>query len=106
MAKSQDPEPVKPEGEGEAPQPPPARLPAPAAFVASLAADPKEVPEMVVLTGYLGAAPEENNARLYLSPDLSFHVELAREDVLYVQPVPPSQDPLGAVQVWVRKGAQ
>jgi hypothetical protein len=42
-----------------------------APFVQPIVSDPKNVPDVMLLTGYLGASSEEGCKSPYLSPDLS-----------------------------------
>jgi hypothetical protein len=41
-----------------------------ASFVRDIVSDPKNVPDVMLLYGYMGASSEEGHDRLYLSPDL------------------------------------
>ena len=45
-------------------------------FIRQIVSDPKNVPDVMLLTGYLGASSEEGHDRLYLSPDLTNYVEI------------------------------
>ena len=47
-----------------------------ASFVRDIVSDPKAVPDVMLLYGYLGASSEEGHERLYLSPDLTNYVEV------------------------------
>ena len=64
-----------------------AQPPRPAAngdnFVRHVVPDPKNVPDVMLLYGYLGASSEEANERLYLSPDLSNYVEVPTASILH-----------------------
>jgi hypothetical protein len=53
-----------------------------ASFVREIVSDPKNVPDVILLYGYLGASSEEGHNRLYLSPDLANYVEIPKEAVL------------------------
>jgi hypothetical protein len=76
-----------------------------AEFVRAIVTDPRNVPDVMRLYGYLGASSEENHDRLYLNPDLSTYVEVPRAAVLHRMAVPTEQDPNGAVVLWVRQDA-
>jgi hypothetical protein len=78
---------------------------APADFVRNVVSDPKNVPDVMLLTGYPGASSEEAHERLYLSADLSSYVEIPRTAILHQAAVPSEQDSNGAITVWVRKDA-
>lgn len=86
-----------------------ARAPQPvgegANFVRQIISDPKNVPDVTLLCGYLGASSEEGFERLYLSPDLSAFVEVPRAAILHRAQAARGQDPNVAVTLWVRKGA-
>jgi hypothetical protein len=74
-------------------------------FVRQLVTDPKSVPDVMRLYGYLGASSEEGHERLYLNPDLTNYVEVPVQAMLHRMPVPTDQDPYGAVVLWVKKDA-
>src|SRR5215469_9040169 len=75
-------------------------------FVRQIVADPKNVPDLMLLYGYLGASSEEGHERLYLSPDLSNFVEIPEKAVLHRAQAAKEQDPNGGVTLWVRKDAK
>ena len=74
-------------------------------FVSSIVTDPKSVPDVMRLYGYLGASSEEGHERLYLNPDLTNYVEVPTQAILHRMTVPAEQDPHGAVCLWVKKDA-
>ena len=76
-----------------------------AEFVRNVVPDPKNVPDVMLLTGYAGASSEEGHERLYLSPDLSSYVEIPRTAILHQAALPKEQDAHGGVTVWVKKDA-
>ena len=76
-----------------------------AEFVRNVVSDPKNVPDVMLLTGYAGASSEEGHERLYLSPDLSSYVEIPRTAILHQAALPKEQDAHGGVTVWVKKDA-
>jgi hypothetical protein len=76
-----------------------------AEFVRRIVTDPRNVPDVMRLYGYLGASSEENHDRLYLNPDLSQYVEVPRNAILHRMEVPREQDSNGAVVLWVRRDA-
>ena len=85
-----------------APMPPDANG---APFVRNIVSDPKNVPDVMLLYGYLGASSEEGCQRLYLSPDLSNYVDIPASSVLHQMAAPQEQDPYGGVTLWVKKDA-
>jgi hypothetical protein len=74
-------------------------------FIRQIVSDPKNVPDVMLLTGYLGASSEEGHDRLYLSPDLTNYVEIPRDAILHQAPLPKEQDAHGGVTLWVKKDA-
>ena len=74
-------------------------------FIRHIVTDPKNVPDVMLLTGYLGASSEEAHERLYLSPDLTNYVEIPNTAILHQAPLPKEQDAHGGVTLWVRKDA-
>lgn len=76
-----------------------------AEFVSSIVTDPKSVPDVMRLYGYLGASSEEGHERLYLNPDLTNYVEVPTQAILHRMTVPAEQDPYSAVCLWVKKDA-
>jgi hypothetical protein len=76
-----------------------------AEFVRRIVTDPRNVPDVMRLYGYLGASSEEGHDRLYLNLDLSTYVEVPQTAILHRMEVPREQDPNGAVVLWVRRDA-
>jgi hypothetical protein len=74
-------------------------------FIRQIVSDPKNVPDVALLTGYLGASSEEGHERLYLSPDLTNYVEIPKDAILHQAPLPSEQDAHGGVTLWVKKDA-
>ena len=74
-------------------------------FIRHIVTDPKNVPDVMLLTGYLGASSEEAHERLYLSADLTNYVEIPNTAILHQAPLPKEQDAHGGVTLWVRKDA-
>ncbi len=74
-------------------------------FVRHIVADPKNVPDVMLLYGYSGASSEEGHERLYLSPDLSAFVEVPNASILHRAEAAKEQDPNGGVTLWVKKDA-
>src|SRR5271154_1564907 len=74
-------------------------------FVRHIVTDPKNVPDVMLLTGYLGASSEDGHERLYLSPDLTNYVEIPKAAILHQEALPTEQDAHGGVTVWVKKDA-
>jgi hypothetical protein len=59
--------------------------------------------------GLLGRSPKEGYWLLYLTLDMSRHVEIREDDIVHSEQLPPERSPfgsLGGTRVFVRKGAQ
>jgi hypothetical protein len=74
-------------------------------FIRQIVSDPKNVPDVMLLTGYLGASSEEGHDRLYLSPDLTNYAEIPKGAILHQAALPAEQDAHGGVTLWVKKDA-
>ena len=74
-------------------------------WVARLVPDPKDTPGLQLLSGYLGASPEERHVRLYLDEELSRYVDIPEEAIRHTRELPPEQSPLGGSLLWVDRGA-
>ena len=74
-------------------------------FVRQIVSDPKNVPDVMLLTGYPGTSSEEGHDRFYLSTDLTNYVEIPRAAILHQAPLPAEQDAHGGVTLWVKKDA-
>jgi len=77
----------------------------PDALAAELVPDPTKLPDLVVLSGYLGTSTRAGFSRLYVDLNFSEFVELADADVLARRSVPADQDPLGRTVLWVKRSA-
>lgn len=75
-------------------------------WVARLVPDPKEPPDLLLLSGYLGASSEEGNVRLYLDEGLSRHVEIPEKAIRHTQELTPEQSPPGGSLIWIDREAQ
>ena len=75
-------------------------------FIRQIVSDPKNVPDVMMLIGYLGDSSEEGHERLYLSRDLTNYVEIPKAAILHQAPLPKEQDAYGGVTVWVKKDAR
>jgi hypothetical protein len=72
-------------------------------FVAKIVKDPKNPPDTLMLTGYLGASSESAHTRLYFDPTLNAYVEIPNDAILHTEPV--AEDGLGASYVWIKRDA-
>lgn len=74
-------------------------------WVAKLAADPNKKPDVVVVTGFCGTAPEGKSVRVFLNAELQNWVDVPVEAVLHREAIPKSVSPLGGSYLWIDKSA-
>ena len=72
-------------------------------FIAKIVKDPKQLPDALLLTGYLGASSENKHTRLYFNAQLSSYVEIPDDGILNTQDYP--GDALGSSFVWIKQDA-
>jgi len=75
-------------------------------FVAKIVKDPKQPPQAIVLTGFLGDSSEAGHTRLYFDQTLSRYVDLPDTGILHAEPLPKEHSPLGGHTVWVDRNAE
>jgi len=75
-------------------------------LVSNLVPNPAEVPETIVLTGFVGHGAQKDRLRVYVDAELSEYLEVSTSDVLYQQEGPIPQSPLKSSLVWVKASAQ
>src|SRR5262249_21425859 len=74
-------------------------------FVAKVVKDPKQPPNAIVLSGYLGASSEDGHTRLYLDPSLIRYVDVPDASILHAEEMPKDRSPLGGYTVWIDRNA-
>jgi hypothetical protein len=74
-------------------------------LAAELVPDPTNLPDLVVLSGYLGKSTRAGFSRLYVDVSFTEFVEVADEDVLARRSLAADQDPLGGTVLWVKRSA-
>jgi hypothetical protein len=72
-------------------------------FIAKIVKDPKQVPDTLLLSGYLGTSSEDKYTRLYFDAQLSNFADIPNDACLHTQDYP--DDPLGRSYVWIKKDA-
>jgi len=72
-------------------------------FIAKIVKDPRQVPDTLLLSGYLGTSSEDKYTRLYFDAQLASYVEIPDDGILHTQDYP--EDPLGKNYVWIKKDA-
>jgi hypothetical protein len=75
-------------------------------FVAKVVKDPKQPPDTLLLTGYLGESSEEGHTRLHFDPELKSYVEIPNDAILHTQPIPKEASSLGGHHVWIKRDAE
>ncbi len=75
-------------------------------FISKIVKDPAQPPDVLLLTGYLGASSEPGYTRLYFDAQLSNYVEIPDAAILHIQKIPAEQSPLGESYVWIDKNAE
>jgi hypothetical protein len=72
-------------------------------FVHRVVRDPKDPPDTLFLTGFIGHASRADHTRVYLDVMLSAYVDVPDKSVLHAQPMPPGQSPVGGHFVWIAR---
>ncbi len=72
-------------------------------FIAKIVKDPKNPPETLMLSGFIGASSEENHSRLYFDAGLGSYVEIPNDAILHTEPA--GDEGLGASYVWIKRDA-
>ena len=75
-------------------------------FVARLVKDPNDPPDLLLLSGYLGASSEEGHVRLYLDEELAHYVEIPEGAIRHTHEISLEQSPLGGSLVWIERAAE
>lgn len=76
-------------------------------FVEVLAADPANIPEVVLLNGFVGNSALENYTRLYLNAVLNEYYEIPTEAILHTAPATAgANNPLETAYLWVKADAE
>ena len=74
-------------------------------FVSKLVTDPKQLPNTLLLGGYVGASSLNDHVRLYFDAQLTGYVEVPVESILHAQEIGRDQSMLGGSIVWVKRDA-
>ncbi|MBE5096796.1 hypothetical protein [Bacillus thuringiensis] len=75
-------------------------------IVDHLVFDPSQIPNVMMLSGFLGESSRHGYWRLYSTPELNNYVEFSEADVIHSKPLNTKQFPLGGTFVWVKKDAE
>jgi hypothetical protein len=77
----------------------------PDAFVDKLVAEGAALPNLCILTGYLGRSPRVDYWRLYLTLAMDEYLEIAEKDIRLQQPLSKHVSELGGSALWVQRDA-
>jgi hypothetical protein len=75
-------------------------------FVGKVVKDPKQPPDTLLLTGFLGKSSEDGHTRLYFDPELKNYVEIPQDAIQHWQEIPKETSPLGGYHVWIDPNAE
>ncbi|XCN71472.1 MAG: hypothetical protein Q3M24_14245 [Candidatus Electrothrix aestuarii] len=78
----------------------------PDSFVDKVVKDPANVPNVMLLSGFVGKSAEKDHTRLYLDAVLSNFYDIPDESILHQAQLPLQVNPLGADLLWVEQDAQ
>jgi hypothetical protein len=73
-------------------------------LVEHLVTDPSQVPDIKMLSGFIGKSGRDGWLRLYLTPELNEYVEISQEEIIHHRRLDTSETSLGGTVVWVRRG--
>jgi len=71
-------------------------------LIKNLVNDPSKVPNLKMLSGYLGNSNQDKFWRLYLTPELNEFIEIPEEEVVHYKRLEDDQSPLGGTILWVK----
>ena len=75
-------------------------------IIEDLISDPTALPDVRVLTGYVGRSPREGYWRLYFTLELNSYVEFPGDAVRCSKSLRTDQNPLGGTTVWIDRDAK
>lgn len=70
-------------------------------WVQKVVKDPSAPPKVIMVTGYLGDADEEDEIRIYLQADLSQYVDVPEEAIHHTEEAEATQAPSGLHYIWL-----
>lgn len=80
-------------------------LPKADAFVERVVKDPKNPPDTILLSGYVGSSSEPEHTRLYFSPDLKVYVDIPNDGILASESIPKEHSRFGGWDLWIKSEA-
>src|SRR5215469_831689 len=73
-------------------------------FSSKLVDDPAKPPALTMISGIRGESTEAEHTRIYLTPDLSSHVEIPNDAIKHSQKI--SDDPFDTEYLWIARDAK
>jgi hypothetical protein len=70
-------------------------------FVSQLARDPDKIPDLRIISGYLGSSTTRDHVRVYLDATLRRYIDIPVEGVAHVDDSLMTRNPLGKAVLWV-----
>ncbi len=74
-------------------------------WVDALVHNPKEIPDTVLIAGYVGDSPDENAIRVFLDPQLRWIIDVPVAAIAHREPVPRNLSSLGGSYLWINAAA-
>ncbi|MDB5241781.1 MAG: hypothetical protein JWP57_2406 [Spirosoma sp.] len=74
-------------------------------WVGAVRSDPRNMDQLTMLQGYLGASSEAGHIRVYSDDSLNTFVEVPEEAILYSVKMAPAESSLGGSKLWLRADA-
>lgn len=71
------------------------------AWIGKLVTEPGTVPDVTVVTGFVGPATEAEYIRVYLDPQLQKSVEIPVDAIVHREAIPKTTSSLGGSHLWV-----
>jgi hypothetical protein len=75
------------------------------AWIGKLVTDPGSIPDVTVVTGFVGPAAEDGAVRVYLDPQLQQCMEIPVDAIVHREEIPKTSSLLGGSHLWVLRNA-
>lgn len=74
-------------------------------WVGKLVTEPGSIPDVTVVTGYIGTAAEDEFIRIYLDPQLQQSMDIPVDAIVHREEIPKTNSPLGGSHLWILRSA-
>lgn len=74
-------------------------------WIQALIKDPREIPDAVVISGYVGDSTDPKMVRVYFDPHLQRAVDVPVDTILHREEIPRASSPLGGSYLWIASSA-